>query len=901
LLYGINTLGGVVGAFAGTFLMLELFGTRRTLWLACLANLLVALAARQLARGLPLQQEDLGEDEAGSEPSAPIGFVLAASGVVGFAFFLMELVWYRMLAPILGGSIFTFGLILAVALLGIGLGGWVYSRSRRDAPVTLSGFATTCLFEAACLALPYALGDRIAVLATLLHAFGPIGLFWGQVACWALICAIVVLPAALVAGYQFPMLVALLGRGRRALGRQVGQAYACNTLGAIVGSLAGGFGLIPYLSAPGAWRFAALVLVALGLAAALLARPRGAALRRAAGQAGLAVAIVIMLASSLGPTAAWRHSGIGAGRAPSGFAGLNPLEDWLRLHRATVVWEADGVESSVALVQGVKGVAFIINGKDDGNARGDAPTMIMSGLLGALLHPDPRRGLIIGLGTGGTAGWMAAIPSIERVDVVELEPLVLRVARDCAPVNQDVMSNPKVRHSIGDARELLLVSRERYDLVFSEPSNPYRAGVASLFTREYYEAIARRLAPGGLFLQWVQAYEVDARTIRAIYATLQSVFPEVETWNVGLNDLMLVASSTPPEHDALRLRARLLEEPFRSGIGVAWRASDLESVLGWFVARPELARAVAGKSAHLVNTDDQNLVEFGFARSLGSVGLFDINQLRESARVLGADRPLVRGDVNWDRVERARLPFYARDGAAPLLEHGFTPELTTLAAAISLWQSGQRAEGAAVWRRLGREPDTIGELTYLAESLADQGDDAALPYIERLRAFQPLEADALIASLRFRQGRLGEAGGVLTRLLTAFRSDPWPDPGLMREAIDLSAQVAALEPELARPLYEALSRPYAVYAAEDARVSSLAAILGGMSATSPECHDFVRSQEPHYPWNRRWLELRVRCYEASNDPGLDRARFELASFLAREPIRFHVLLGLGPRASGSSP
>ena len=157
----------------------------------------------------------------------------------------------------------------------------------------------------------------------------------------------------------------------------------------------------------------------------------------------------------------------------------------------------------------------------------------MRGLLGALSHPNPRRALVIGLGTGSTAGWLGAVPSIERVDVVELEPLILEVARACAPVNHDVLNNPKVHITIGDARETLLTTRDRYDVIASEPSNPYRAGIASLFTQEYYRAAADRLTDDGVFVQWVQAYEIDTPTLRTIYATLASVFPQVETWHTN--------------------------------------------------------------------------------------------------------------------------------------------------------------------------------------------------------------------------------------------------------------------------------------------------------------------------------------------------------------------------------
>src|SRR5262249_56527943 len=135
-------------------------------------------------------------------------------------------------------------------------------------------------------------------------------------------------------------------------------------------------------------------------------------------------------------------------------------------------------------VAGVGGLGSGVNGRGDGHATEVAGTQVMGGLLGALVHPNPKRALVIGLGTGSTAGWLGAVPSMERVDVVELEPAILRVARRCAPVNRDVLANPKVHVEIGDAREVVGTTRAKYDLIFSEPSNPYRAGIASLFTRE---------------------------------------------------------------------------------------------------------------------------------------------------------------------------------------------------------------------------------------------------------------------------------------------------------------------------------------------------------------------------------------------------------------------------------
>ena len=247
--------------------------------------------------------------------------------------------------------------------------------------------------------------------------------------------------------------------------------------------------------------------------------PRSGA--RPVGGAG-AAAVAVALMSSTGPTAAWRHSPIGAGRVDLSKSSPNRLIEWVRTRRRQLYWQADGVESSVGILKTTGGLAFAVSGKIDGNSRGDAATQVMGGLIGAALHPQPRRALVIGLGTGSTAGWLAAIPSMERVDVVELEPAILHVAETCTPVNHDVLSNPKVHVAIGDAREFLLTSRDKYDIIFSEPSNPYRAGISSLFTEEFYRAARQRLAPRGIFLQWLQTYEVDGETVRTVYAALHS-------------------------------------------------------------------------------------------------------------------------------------------------------------------------------------------------------------------------------------------------------------------------------------------------------------------------------------------------------------------------------------------
>src|SRR5262249_25805879 len=445
--------------------------------------------------------------------------------------------------------------------------------------------------------------DRIAVLTIFLRPIGDLG-FLGHIFSWSLISMLVVFPAAFVSGIQFPVLVALLGKGQKDVGRQVGLAYAWNTGGAILGSLAGGFGLLPALTAPSCWRLCVAILAALGLVTLVLhLRATGRWIGAVA--SAPAAALALLCIGAPGPTAAFRHTPIGVGRvSPAQVATPQALRRFLNASRRAIIWEAEGVESSVA-VDGRNSLSLLVNGKSDGNARTDAPNMVMSGLLGPLIHPDARRGMIVGMGTGTTAGWMATVPSMERVDVVELERAVLTVAQLCSAANRDALSNPKLHVHLGDAREVLLSIPESYDIIFSEPSNPYRAGVASLFTREYYEAVRARLKPRGIFMQWVQAYDIDNETIRSIYATLNSVFPNIQTWQVHVADFLLVASAEPRSIDVRRTGALISQEPFKEGLAMVWQATNLEGFLARYVGGTQMADAIADLGKNLINTDDQ--------------------------------------------------------------------------------------------------------------------------------------------------------------------------------------------------------------------------------------------------------------------------------------------------------
>jgi spermidine synthase len=658
--------------------------------------------------------------------------------------------------------------------------------------------------------------------------------------------------------------------------------------------LAGGFGLLPWLSATGAWQCVAIVLVALGATAVVLSALAPGTMGRLlekgvrplflAAQVAL-VALTITLVRATGPTAVWRHSAIGAGRASADvLASTNQRRGWMNVNRRAVVWEADGIESGVSLIKDPTGYAFMLNGKSDGSARGDAGTQVMLGLLGALARPDARRALVIGLGTGSTAGWLGAVPSIDRVDVIELEPLVLEVARASTPVNHDVLTNPKVLVTIGDAREMLLTTRDRYDIIASEPSNPYRAGVASLFTLEFYRAAADRLTADGVFAQWVQGYEIDAPTLRTIYATLGAVFEQVETWQTTRADFVLVASKRRQTYRARDLAGRMAEEPFKSALAQSWRAVDVHGLLAHFVADDAFARQIARASDAGFNTDDRNIVEFGLARLVGRT-IFMLANMRNAARSAGAARPPLEdsGEVRWPEVETAVVSYNASEGSFLDTRYQGPPnEQARQAALVEYYQNNNLVAARDFWQQQPDPPRDPTEMAMLADIAANSGSDTALPFIDRLRAFQPAEADTILATLRLRQLKLTEAADALEAALMRLRTDPWPIVRFKERAIQLAAILASRDSSLARRMFDGLGQPFALRAIEDVRLITRAEMtrqvdFGGL------CANAVGTLEPHVPWAQTFLRLRGDCYQASNDPRATMAARDLNEYVGNLP------------------
>ncbi|HTG45599.1 MAG TPA: fused MFS/spermidine synthase, partial [Verrucomicrobiae bacterium] len=824
-------------------------------------------------------------------PASSPNFLYVAAAVTGFGFFLMELVWYRMLAPILGGSTFTFGIVLAVALAGISLGSLALANILRGRRATTSLFSWLCALEALCLAFPFALGDRIALWTMLWQPLGQLS-FAAQVSQWTFTTAVVVFPAALVAGAQFPVLIALLGSGGKGLGTQTGRVYAWNTFGAVAGSLAGGFGLLPLLTAPGAWRLAVIAMLFLSfLFIWITIKGRGLALSRFAPGCVAVVAMVLLMAR--GPTAVWRHNPIGAGRAKLTDVSQNQYERLVRDCRQSIVWEEEGKESSVAL-SGDNAYAFLVNGKCDGNSIGDAGTQVMLGLLGALVHSDPHEACVIGLGTGSTAGWLAQVPSMRRVDVIELEPAIRRVAEWCAPVNQNVLTNPKVRLIFNDAREVLLTTRAHYDLIVSEPSNPYRAGVASLFTVEYYQAVDRCLAQGGIFLQWIQAYEIDGASMSTICATLATVFPSVEIWQTESGDLAFIAGREPRQYNLDRWRENITKSPFREALSLIWYVNDVEGIFTRFVANDSLCRSVLAGGTP-ISTDDRNCLEFAIARSVGKDTGFRSETLRGIARTKKWERPRFIGEPldELTLLDRRSTEYVVQQ--IPIGECGpeIPSEVVIRARAKDALLSGDLSKAAELWNSQSKLPSDPYELELVALTLAAQGDKKALPVIEQLRVWRPLDAELIETHYFWRSRQFSEAIPRMERMLMVARTEPWLGDRLLATSLQLikATHFPPSRREVVVRLLEGVEKPFAVNIAEELRVSIwlyLACQLDHGTNTS-YTKKVLESMEPNFPWNEDQLQIRADCYAQLRHPLAALATADLRHFRNNEARPFEYV------------
>jgi spermidine synthase len=623
-LYWVNTLGAVAGTLISGFVLLPALGLRVTVASAMVLNILAGLIALRIAKEPRNQRGVKGSPSivtsAAADPQQPtFAFLLFLFAVVGSTAFAYEIAWTRLLAIAISSSTYAFTLMLATFLVGTVIGSAFFQRFfASSGHVSLTTFSRTQTWIGIA-----ALSSLIffhwipAVIPPLLRATHQT--FSGLVLAQFVTSALTVLPVATILGFNFPTVVVLLdGTARANSGRSatVGRAYAANTIGAIFGSLITGFWLVPWLGSFRVIAVAAVVNLLLAVVLDLRSSQRRI-LPLAMNILCLLVAFFIGTSSFLYNRPLLSLSAVLYGNSYQGHLTLGEIAATNDL-----VFTADGVNDSIAVFRSDNYVALRINGKVDAST-GDARTQLLLGHLGAAFEPAPRRVLIIGFGSGMTASAVARYPDIERIDCVEIEPAVIRAAPYLESLNRNVLSDPRVHVIFDDARNFLLTSRERYDLIISEPSNPWIAGIATLFTDEYYAAVRQQLAPGGKFVQWVQAYSLAPADLRMIIASLAPHFAEVTLWRAEGRDLLLLCRTDAALFQFGRLRSIWQNQALRKD----FESIDVhqpEGLVAYYLLDDAAVRKLAEGST--LNTDDRTLLEYHAPQAVLIPGLFDANQ-----------------------------------------------------------------------------------------------------------------------------------------------------------------------------------------------------------------------------------------------------------------------------------
>lgn len=624
LLYWVNTLGAVGGTLLAGFVLLPAYGLRLTVASAVILNMLAALTALRIAKEEPepasLAVSQTAKKRATTaQAQGSSNFLLFLFAIVGATAFAYEIAWTRLLEIMIGSSTYAFTLMLATFLAGTVIGSALFQRfAGHSRDISLSTFSRTQICTAIAALSSLVLFPWIAsIIPPLLRATHQTfaGLLLAQFA----VSSLTVLPLAVVFGFNFPAVVVLVGGARRdnaGESAMVGKAYAANTLGAIVGAVAAGFWLVSWLGNFQLVVFTAGVNLLLAIVLELRLSPRSVP-RLAMNVACLVAALFVGFSPYFNNKSLLSLSAVLYGNSYQGHLTLGEIAATNDL-----VFATDGVNASVSVLRSDNYVALRINGKTDAST-GDARTQLLLGHLGGALHPAPRRVLIIGFGSGMTASTVARYPDVERIDCVEIEPAVIRAAPFLGTLNRGVMRDPRLHLIFDDARDFLLTSREEYDLIISEPSNPWIAGIATLFTDEFYAAVRKRLAPGGMFVQWLQSYSLAPDDLRMVIGTLAPHFPDVTLWRGEGPDLLLLGRMNNSSIQFAHLRSLWKEE----GIHKDFEALDVhepEGLIAYYLLDDSGIRRLATASA--LNTDDRTLLEYHAPQTLLASGLSEANQ-----------------------------------------------------------------------------------------------------------------------------------------------------------------------------------------------------------------------------------------------------------------------------------
>lgn len=633
-LYACNLAGAIVGTLLAGFVFLPTFGVRITIVIAAAINVIVGVVAILAERNAAVTHEEMSsateETEAIDESQEPSDrrFWLFCALASGFVTISTQVAWSRVLTMVIGSSTYAFSIVVALFLIGLAGGAWTVGRKNYATKLRPTMMKVEIATAASLFISLFVINWMPGLLVNLGLRF-QISSWSGLLALQIFSAGLLILLPALLMGMVMPLVLVWATTNAGKSVAMVGRSYAINTIGAIAGAFLTGFFLIPKISTKHTLLVSAAVCA---IVAGIAYQPRETVRDRQLNRslaAGVTVVLVILLF-------------IGAPRMNLGDLSIGAYDSLIRVLANTregvkdesqqrnpeshrLVMYEEGQTSTVSVRKDWENTSMAINGRTNASDRIDMPTQVMLGQIPLLVAPSTRNGLVIGFASGVSVGSMLQSP-IESLDCVELESATIAGSRFFEHVNNRPLEDPRLRLLIDDARTYLRVTPTRYDMIVSEPSHPWVPGVANLFTKEFFEVTRDRLSDQGVFVQWVQIYQLSTESLRSVLATFHHVFPHVMMFRVGGmakgKDLILVGSNHTLSLD------RIPERISDSRVAAELARIDLKSeadVKSWYVCDElRLGPAVAGAK---INTDDNMYIETTVPRE--------------------AFRPLVQSNADW--------------------------------------------------------------------------------------------------------------------------------------------------------------------------------------------------------------------------------------------------------------
>lgn len=844
-LYTVNTVGAALGTLGAGFLLLPTIGLGRTVWVGVGLNTLAFALAMPLFRS-PASAPELERSAVPLSHRYVLPLMLASSAVS----FTYEVLWTRLLTFVLGGSVYAFSTMLATFLAGIALGAGAAARLGRTAQAARWGFALAQWGAAVFSLAAFHFADRLPRLAQRLSEAGT-----GTLLAGAALSAATLLPGAICIGATFPFAVRILASHASQAGAATARAYGWSTVGAVVGAVAGGLWVLPALRFEGTVLALVVTSLLLGLLSAVLGRPRLVPL-------GAVAALTLLAPVLVPPRAPWnllRHSSMpGRMEGTLVYYGVG--------RGATVTVLAQGGEWRLAS-NGLPESAI----EGPGTRPSRYAVAHWLGLLAVAARPDTRSLMIVGLGAGKTAENVP--PSVASIDVVELEPEIVRANLALADRRgRDPLADPRVRLRLNDARSALLLTQRRFDAIVSQPSHPWTAGAAHLFTREFFQLIRDRLSDEGVCVVWMGQSFVDEPLLRTLLATLHSVFPHVEVYDPRPGGSLLFVAAMRPLRTA-ETAARAIQH-----------APDVWAAQGVLVPEDLVSARVLDEDGVVrvaegapVNTDQHNLLQTRSPRLLRSIASGDA----AAPRVFAPYDPIRReaaGPEGPRLVQR-----FIRDGRLPRARRtaGAMPPgpARRVAHALIDIAGGAPARGeAALLAILREQPDdraALHALTALRGEPLMRGEDldGLLPRI----AADPLAAAVLDGWRRSKSGRLAEVEALEPVLAGAVRHEPLHEAALR---LRIGWRLASGVPQRAREAI-ALLDPFMAEAARapDALLRARLALAAGDAPTAYasllEIADLGLYVSDYQQTAREGLALLERVQATSGQPAPDGLRERL--------------------------